>query len=181
MDCSSTTIYNPAESLLSFAVPWPRLVRWCLAHGASVLDPPDLNPLWTRPLLEEAATYASLETFKLLQQHGAELTTRVLHRAVESAAYASGDKVEDRIAFVRYLIEEEGCDVNALDVEEGNQFPNHWGTPMAYAAHVSHGGEEGSGREVVRYLLEVSHRAWVFQCFFLDSQQIQTEWLEREC
>lgn len=134
-------------------------MRWCLAHGASVLDPPDLNPFCTPPLLEEAASKASLETFKLLRQKGAKLTRRVLHRAVEMAAHASGDEVGERMALVKYLVEEEGCDINALDVEEGKQYPNHWGTPMAYAVHISHGGKAESGREVVRYLLEVSHRA----------------------
>ena len=175
-DCVSTIIQVPEESLLDLALPWPRLVAWCLAHGASVLDPPDLNPLSTPPLLEAAASKASLETFKLLQQHGAKLTRRVLHRAVEAAAYAGGgDGGGERMALVKYLVEEAGCDVNALDVEAGKQFPNHWGTPMAYAVHVSHGGGLGCGRVVVGFLLEVSCCACFSDAFFFsfDRQQRQ--------
>ena len=156
-DCVSTIIHVPEESLLDLTLPFPRLVAWCLTHGASVLDPPDLDPLHTPPLLEAAASKASLETFQLLQQHGAKLTRRVLHRAVEAAAYAGdGEGGGERMALVKYLVEEVRCDVNALDVDEGKQFPNHWGTPMAYAVHISHGGGPGSGRVVVGYLLEVS-------------------------
>lgn len=154
----STIALTPRESLLHLILRWPRLVRWCLAHNASVLDPPGLQPFYTSPLLEEAASRASLETFKLLRQHGAKLSRRVLHRAVERVAFASGGEVGESMALVRFLVEEERCDVNSLDVEEGKQYPNHWGTPMAYAAHASR-GEAASGREVVRYLLEVSHHA----------------------
>ncbi len=47
---------------------------------------------------------------------------------------------------VKFLVEEVGLDVNGLD-EEGR--PNHWGTPINYAAHAS------GGKEVVEYLLQV--------------------------
>lgn len=51
---------------------------------------------------------------------------------------------------VKYLVEVEGCDINAMDVAEGKEVPNHWGVPMAYAVHT------GKGIEVVKWLLEVS-------------------------
>ncbi|KAG7005185.1 hypothetical protein G7Y79_00021g050520 [Physcia stellaris] len=158
-------IHVPEESLLTLALPFPRLVSWCLAHGASVLDPPDLHPLSTPPLLEAAASKASLDTFQLLQQRGAQLTRRVLHRAVEAAAYGGGEGGGERMALVKYLVEELGCDVNALDVEPGKQFPNHWGTPMGYAVHVSHGGGPGRGREVVGFLLEKGADPTIKDCW----------------
>lgn len=55
----------------------------------------------------------------------------------------------ERMAMVRFLVEEFGADVNGMDVREGQRLPNHWGTPAAYAVHAN--GEEGDrGREVVR-------------------------------
>ena len=54
------------------------------------------------------------------------------------------------MALVRFLVEEMGCDVNAMDVPEGEKYGNHYGTPVNYVAHGSGGGEM-----VVRYLLEV--------------------------
>ena len=64
-----------------------------------------------------------------------------------------GEMVEGKMALVRFLVEEMGCDVNGMDVEEGQKFGNHYGTPMNYVAHGSGGGGEET---VVRYLLEVS-------------------------
>lgn len=62
------------------------------------------------------------------------------------------------MAIVRFLVEEVRVSVDAMDVEEGQQRPNHWGVPMAYAVPTAGQGEgEGDGgEEVVRWLLEVS-------------------------
>ena len=61
---------------------------------------------------------------------------------------------EKRMALVRFLVEDLECDVNGMDVEEGQKFGNHYGTPINYVAHGSGGGK--SAERVVRYLLEVS-------------------------
>lgn len=58
------------------------------------------------------------------------------------------------MVIVRYLVEEKGVDVNQMDVPEGEQRPNNWGVPMAYAVPAQN--TEGDGGEgVVRWLLEV--------------------------
>ena len=99
------------------------------------------------PILEVAAKHGAVETFKLLQEHGAPIRKRILHRAVEAAAWAkTPDRLAQRMVMVRYLVEEVGLDVNGMD-EEGR--PNFYGTPVNYAAH------SGGGKEVVEYLLQV--------------------------
>ena len=66
------------------------------------------------------------------------------------------------MALVRFLVEELGCDVNAMDVPEGEKYGNHYGTPVNYVAHGSEGGEM-----IVRYLLEVRFLVIHFNFFFL--------------
>lgn len=46
---------------------------------------------------------------------------------------------------LRFLVEEGRLDVNRIDSD--GQLPNHWGTPLAYAA------KGKGGEDVVRYLL----------------------------
>ena len=87
-------------------------------------------------------------------EDGAELGRRTLHRAVEGAASASAERRGQKMEMIAFLIDELKVDVNAMDVPEGEQRPNHWGTPMAYAVPIRQGmGDDGA--EVVRYLLEV--------------------------
>ena len=69
---------------------------------------------------------------------------------------------------MQYLIEEEGCNVDALDVEEGQRLPNHWGVPMAYAVHASRAG----AGEVIGLLLEVSTYLSLDFPFFFPFNQI---------
>ena len=153
------------------------LVQWCLDHGAQV-SYPDVEPY--TPLLEYVARSSSssenLATFKLLLAHGAKLGRRTLHLAA-AAAGAGGNKDESeersegKMALVRFLVEELGCDVNGMDVGEGEKFGNHYGTPINYVAHGSAGGRGGNGAErVVRYLLEVSFLFFWFFIFLLPHQ-----------
>jgi hypothetical protein len=51
------------------------------------------------------------------------------------------------MAMVKYLVDGLGLDVNALNTKD--KMPNHWETPLCYAAHV-----EGDAEEVVRFLLD---------------------------
>ena len=88
-------------------------------------------------------------------EHGAELGRRTLHRAVEGAASVSPERRPLKMEMVQFLVEELKVDVNAMDVPDGEQRPNHWGTPMAYAVPIRQGTED-QGAEVVRYLLSVS-------------------------
>lgn len=67
---------------------------------------------------------------------------------------------------VRYLVEEAGLDVNGMDVEEGEQKPNHWGTPMAYAVGAKDGEGDG-GAEVVRFLMEKGADPGIRDCWGL--------------
>lgn len=162
------------SSLLALICHNHDLVTWALAHGADPnpeateadQPPTSNNPLPPTPVLETIASKGSVRTVKLLRTHGARLGRRCLHRAVESAAFATaaprtGKREEDeekekRMEMVKHLVEVEGADVNALDVdvEVGEKRPNHWGTPIAYAVHASSGG--GASREVVELLLKVN-------------------------
>ncbi len=123
------------------------LARWCLDHGASVHDEhPD--PYRSPPLLEVAASVGSVATFNLLRSRGAQLGRRTLHCAVRGAA-RSRDEPEQRLArmaMVKYLVDEVGLDVNALDTD--SRMPNFWGTPLCYAVITGSDSEE-----VIRFLL----------------------------
>ena len=93
--------------------------------------------------------------------------------AVCSAARGGGEVGEGDMAVVRYLVEEMGCDVNGMDVPEGERFGNHYGTPINYVAHGS-GDGRGGEEMVVRYLLAVS-----FFFFFFDLYDHRTRGLGR--
>lgn len=93
-----------------------------------------------------------MDILKLLLEHGAVLGRRTLHRAVESAAYASPESRAQKMEMVRFLVDEQGVAINGMDTPEGEQRPNHWGVPIAYAVPAT-SGEGDEGVEVVRYLL----------------------------
>lgn len=122
------------------------LVKWCLEHQALVSDgAEDEDALKYPPLTESVGASGSVSSFKLVRAHEARIGPRTLHRAAESAATcATADKPE-RMAMLRFLVEEEQLDVNRMDTDR--QLPNHWGTPVTYAAKGKGGGD------VVRYLL----------------------------
>ena len=126
------------------------LVQWCSDHGSSIEDgvrDPDVLPC--PALLESVAVSGTVSTFKLFQSRGAKMWKRTLHRAVEGAALAgrNTEHFKVRMEMVRFLVEQVGCDVNALDTE--TPLPMHFGTLLAYAARI-HGG----GKEVVPFILE---------------------------
>ncbi|RDL39488.1 Uncharacterized protein BP5553_03828 [Venustampulla echinocandica] len=118
------------------------LVRWCLDHGAKV-EGMYTDPYESPPILDMVACRGMISTFELLRSRGAQLGPRTLHRAVDGASSGGGI----RMAMVKYLVDDLGLDVNTLDTEE--KLPDHWGTPLCYAArwHVGH-------EAVVRFLLE---------------------------
>lgn len=119
------------------------LVKWCLEHGAQVSDgAEDEDTFGCPPITESVAALGTVSSFKLLRAHGARFGRRTLHRAAESAAIC--DKPE-RMAMLRFLVEEEGLDVNRTDTDGRKR--SHWGTPIAYAA------KGKGGEEAVRYLL----------------------------
>lgn len=134
------------QTLLQLVCGDESLVHWCLDHGASVEDKhPD--PYKCPPLLELVATRNTVDVFKLLRSLGAQLGPRTLHRAASAAAHHSDDEHQAiRMAMVKYLVDELGLDVNAMDCE--GKWPNHWGTPLCYACRCDNGGE------VVRFLLD---------------------------
>lgn len=59
---------------------------------------------------------------------------------------------------VRYLVDELGLDVNAVDTVE--KMPNHWGSPLCYAAHTG-----ADAREVGVFLLERGADPLVRDCW----------------
>lgn len=122
------------------------LVRWCLEHGAQVSDgAEDENSLTNPPLTESVAALGTVSSFKLLRASNAHIGRRTLHRAAASAATCDAADKPERMAILRFQVEEERLDVNRIDTD--GQLPNHWGTPIAYAA------KGKGGEDVVRYLL----------------------------
>ncbi|MCJ1267213.1 hypothetical protein MMC22_007098 [Lobaria immixta] len=122
------------------------LVKWCLEHGAQVSDGvEDEDTLKYPPFSEKVAASGTLSTFKRLRANNARMGRRTLHWAAESAATCDAADKPERMAILRFLVEEERLDVNRIDTD--GQLPNHWGTPIAYAA------KGKGGEDVVRYLL----------------------------
>lgn len=137
---------TPGPTLLHHICANESLVRYLLAHNASTTDP-HTDPYSNPPLVETVAATGTVSSLKLFINHGAQLSRRTLHRAVGAVAGNKRDDLRARMAMVEYLVDELELDVNALDAEE--KLPEHWGTPLCYAAHNARGGEE-----VVRFLLE---------------------------
>lgn len=137
------------QSLLDLICRNEKAVQWCLEHGASVEE--DLKADWFMcpPLLETVARSGSLNTFRLLQERGAKMGERTLHRAVESAATSYGEDLRIRMEIVKYLVEDLGIDVNQMDTNEAVH--DRWGTPLCYAAK---GYPYEGGKVVTQYLLE---------------------------
>ena len=122
------------------------LVKWCLEHGAKVSDgAEDEDALRYPPLTECVAASGTVSIFKLLRANDARIGRRTLHRAAGSAATCDAADKAARMAMLRFLVEEGRLDVNRIDTD--GQLPNHWGTPLAYAA------KGKGGEDVVRYLL----------------------------
>ncbi|KAH6632899.1 hypothetical protein C7974DRAFT_391750 [Boeremia exigua] len=150
------------------------MIVWCLEHGASVLPS---NQPWNRygieqaprhcdAILEYAANHGNLEVFKLLRAKGAPLSQRVLHKAVETAAFGCDGRDDaekqqrDRarqathLELVRYLLDEVKLDVNAPDQEPGSTkgMSSAWGTPIAYVPGI--GRPDLDSRELTWLLLD---------------------------
>jgi hypothetical protein len=161
------------------------MIAWCLEHGASVLPS---NQPWDRsygqcrwptdqlgvqaprhcdPILE---CVGNIEVFKILLAKGAPLGQRVLHKAVEMAAFGP-DSFEDpekdtekqrsdrvsqakRMEFVRYLLDDVKLDVNTPDREPGSTrgMSSAWGTPLSYVPGI--GRPDLDSRELTWLLLD---------------------------
>ncbi|MCJ1423548.1 hypothetical protein MMC29_001432 [Sticta canariensis] len=134
------------------------LLKWCLEHGAQVSDgAEDENALRNPPLTEKVAALGTISSFKLLRANDARIGRRTVHKAAESAATCDAAHKPERMAMLRFLIEDEQLDVNKIDTD--GQLPNHWGTPVAYAA------KGKGGEEVVRYLLSKGADPRVKDCW----------------
>lgn len=99
--------YEVNDSLLRSHVRHPELIALFLSHGA---NPNPSGPHGSSPL-NVAALHGSLETVKLLLDHGANIgpTSAALHAA------AQGD-APDRIPIMAYLVKQ-GADINGLAVD----------------------------------------------------------------
>lgn len=156
-------------AFLWYVVADEALVRWSLEHGARVKN----VHVYNRPLLESVARRGSLATFKMLRAKGAPLPTRALHLAVEAAAVGhngADDKekdsaeqrrsraaYEDRMALVRYLVDELRLDVNALDWvpgDKGFSGGGSDGSPMSYVVAHYDPKLTRRQRELVWFLLD---------------------------
>lgn len=127
------------------------MVKWCLAHGASVYlrdhvplgDSAEitLDQRSTCQVLERVAERGTVETFELLHSKGAPVGWRSLHLAVEAAAVHFDmlslrthdedpqptadtkhlNEKTERMNMVRHLIDVVRCDVNAPDQPVGTR------------------------------------------------------------
>lgn len=121
-------------------------MKWCLKNGAEISDgAKDEDALRNPPLTECVAASGTISIFKLLRANNARIGRRTLHRAAESAATCNAADKAEKMAMLRFLVEEKGLDVNRTDTD--GQLPNHWGTPVAYAA------KGKGGEDVMKYLL----------------------------
>ena len=153
---------NIGWPLLWYAVRYPDLLAWCLAHGASVYlpgdtPPRDANGIGQVPrisLLEYVAEAGTVATFELLRARGAPFHRRTLHRAVEYAAIyappydsARTSRFEERMDMVRHLVDTLGLDVNAEDGWPGKPYA----TPLYYVASYNNGKDAS---ELIWFLLD---------------------------
>lgn len=147
------------QTLLQLVCGSEALVHWCLDHGATVEDR-HTDPYMDPPLLERAAQFGTVDTFTLLRSRGAQLGPRMLHRAAGAAASFNGgdERLPVRMAMVKYLMDDLGIDVNTMDTD--GQMPDHWGTPLCYAARAECGGED-----VVRFLLDRGADPFIKDCW----------------
>ncbi|KAJ4347167.1 uncharacterized protein N0V89_011105 [Didymosphaeria variabile] len=159
---------NEAEPFMWLVSYDGELVKWCLDHGASV-HPRGQEPLsddvitksqqMCETMLEKIATSGTVAMFELLRSKGAPLGWRPLHHAVEAATYGrdgqEGDdeKLGERMAMVRHLLDVVGLDVNAPDQPVGGKaLPMRCGTPICYIP--ASGMLERDTRELTWLLLD---------------------------
>lgn len=146
------------QRLIDFVAGNESLVKWCLDHGSQISDgAEDEDSFRYPPLTESVAASGNVSIFKLLRAKDARIGQRALHRAAESAATCDAADKAERMAMVRFLVEQEGLDGNRRDTE--GQLPNHWGTPVMYAA------KGKGGEDVVRYLLAKGADPRVMDCW----------------
>ncbi|KAL6908775.1 hypothetical protein GGI43DRAFT_379615 [Trichoderma evansii] len=161
-----------AWPLLWYLVEYPDLVTWCLDQGAIVVYPPSDDPsrdanrlghYWSQSLLEHAAKRASVATFRLLREKGAPFHQRILHGAVERAVTSappfhgstspstspstSNVWFNERMAMIRYLVDEAGLDVNSEEWRLGK----YGATPLDIVSSYKNGKD---ARELIWFLLD---------------------------
>jgi hypothetical protein len=146
------------QCLIDMVVEQEASVRWLMEHGAKVdrgqFDNEYALKPRPSPLLETCAIFASLDTFRLVQNSGALISRRTLHRAAQGSAEAGADPGKpdggrlqgeglegydkaERAKVLRHLVEEVGLNINQLDSDIPRHF--HWGTPINYAAKSPYG------------------------------------------
>ncbi|KAI5457008.1 hypothetical protein BGZ63DRAFT_395244 [Mariannaea sp. PMI_226] len=171
-DINSEELPGPTscrKKLIDLSCDRDDLVKWLVEHGARIDYGQEYYEIMPQPapLLETCALFGSVSTFKYLQENGAKLGTRTLHRAAEEAAVFGADPaLEDgsgfgsdgdddaaaakkrrrKVEMLRYLVDEVKLDVNAIDTDiPGHAW--HWGPPISYAAG------KPNGAAVVKWLL----------------------------
>lgn len=155
----------------------PEMVTWCLDHGASVTlqrEAPEGETFVLKrharvpTILEYAARRSTVSTFKQLRALGSPLGPRTLHFAVLEAGQAKrntnpstsepvhhdkpqllADTYAERMALVRYLVDDLGLDINA---HVPNRRSIHEGTPLEYIAQSEYLTPEP--RELMYFLLD---------------------------
>jgi hypothetical protein len=145
---------NVYQRLLDMASINERIVARLLERDATVEHD------FPEPVLETCARIGSLALFKLLQDRGAQMTKRLLHKAAQGAASVGADpsmtspastlrRLQDRADMLHYLVDECQRDINELDDDISDPVGRfgYWGTPLSYAA------SEARGAKVVNWML----------------------------
>jgi ankyrin repeat protein len=127
-------------------------IRYLLAHGANPslgpkfgtqTPPPLRRPISTSAwILNDAAEHCSPAIFALLLSHGASLTganAMPLHYAASQMSCARSGAYTDRMPMMRYLVEDLGLDINAVDdaIKIADDGREQVGTPLQYAIRFS--------------------------------------------
>jgi hypothetical protein len=99
--CNGARLDECNKKLIQLVCRYEEMVQWCLDHGAVVDETDDT-------LLADVASYGSINTLKLLHEHGAPISESTLHNAAWRA----------RPEMVTFLIDEIGLDVNKVEMEK---------------------------------------------------------------
>ncbi|KAI4158552.1 MAG: hypothetical protein LQ342_007334 [Letrouitia transgressa] len=127
------------------------MVKWALDHGAEVDGP---------VLTEKLAAVGSVASFQRVMARGGVLGRRVLHLAVKSAGTCEEPERAQRIAMLEFLVNEVGCNINASDGPPGEQLPERFGTPLAYAKRSKGEGSDQAVQWLIKKGAKVGDGEW---------------------
>ena len=122
------------------------MVRWCVEKGGANVD--FLREEEGEKMVNNVARGGIVGCWRFLREKGAKIGHAALHHATKGAAESSKSDREERMKMVKFLVEEEGLGVTAMDSNQPR--PGCHGPVIMWAANENSEGSE----EVVRWLLQ---------------------------